>query len=117
MRIKQLEKLFQEYKKTHTQQVSENGESAVLYTKEDFHINKKQQTVYISNVGVIQINEINADLEQPDWIGFCVSGQNARIVMGTGNPYRDEYLDVLPVDNGMIVAIPNSLRVKFLKGK
>lgn len=118
MRAKQLENYFREYQLANPTPVEDEGVSAIIYTKEDFHVNTKQKTVYVKDIGVISTPDLSVGNELPDWVAICINPKEvelAQIVMGTGNPYVDEYRDVLPNSNGVIVAIPNSVRLKYLK--
>lgn len=115
MKDKQLENYFKEDQGIHPQQVSEDGYGAIIYSENYFHINAKQKTIYIKDLGVIPLEEMEENIEQPDWIAITNTGGVSNLVMGSGNPYSQEYADVLPTENGVVIAVPYSIMQKFLK--
>lgn len=109
MNKKQLENYFFEYQKQHEKTFPEEGDSAVIYNSKEFHINIKNKTIYINNLGIIPLPALDENMGLPDWVAITMQEAKNNLVMGTGNPYTSEYADVLPNENGIIVALPYSL--------
>lgn len=114
MNKKQLETHFFEYQKQHEKTLSEDGDSAVIYNNKEFHINKKNKTIYIDNLGIIPLPELEETIDMPDWVAITMQDGKNNLVMGSGNPYTEEYLDVFPNENGTIVALPYSILTRQL---
>lgn len=114
MNKKQLENYFFEYQKQHEKTFTEEGDSAVIYNSKEFHINIKNKTIYINNLGIIPLPQLEENMETPDWVAITIQEGKSNLVMGTGNPYTSEYVDVLPNENGIIVALPCSILTKQL---
>lgn len=116
MNIKKLEHYFNEYIKNNKKSVSEDGDTAILYAPEEFNINIKERTLYIKGIGVIPLPaEVKEEIGKPDWVAICVYSNEASVVMGSGNPYVSENIDVLPNDDGIIIAVPHSIQKKFFQ--
>lgn len=116
MKKKQLERHFLTYQSEKGAPVSDNGPSAVLYSREEFHINKKQGTLYIEGIGVVALPELAPNADQADWLALWQkNGIELDMALGVGNPFTEQYMEILPNNNGMIIAFPKSLLKKFMK--
>ena len=120
MRTKKLEKFFFDHNQANPVYAEDTGIGCVLYSSEEFHINFKQKTLYCKGVGVYPLPEI----EEPEagmieWVAIITeSGQEfIDIVMGDGNPYDEKYMDMLPNQNKVIIALPNSILMKSRRRK
>lgn len=109
MRTKKLEKYFKDHSILNPMVNQSSTVRCVLYSSDEFHINKKQKTLYIKGVGVSPLPEIE-ELFDIEWIALIehLDKEYADLVMGNGNPYDERYTALLPNENGIIVAIPNS---------
>jgi len=105
MRAKKLEKLFFDYmKEKNVADLPDDFKSATIYGTDEFHINFKQKTLYIKSLGIIELN-LETPVADIDWVG--ISPGDDKLSLGRGNPYHDEYKQMLPYFNGVILAIPN----------
>lgn len=115
MRTKKLEKYFMDYLQANPITAEDDGSGCVLYSSEEFHINHKQKTLYLKGIGVSPLPEIDEQEKfKVEWIGLIkhLDQEFADIVMGDGNPYQEKYSALLPHQNGVIIAVPNSVMMK-----
>lgn len=95
----------------------DDGTGCVIYSSEEFHINPKQKTLYLKGIGVSPLPEIEEQENfKVEWIALIkhLDQDFADIVMGDGNPYQEKYSALLPHQNGVIIAVPNSVMVSTM---
>lgn len=129
MKSKQLEKYFFDYQKTLIKRATE-VEGAVLLGEEEFHINAKNKTIFIKDMGILEyvpnpnVSGDGVNVAKEEWLALVkvkdASVPNASVIqyiVGSGNPYDDVYKAVLPTDDGRIIATPKTIIMQLLKSK
>lgn len=116
MKAKKLEKMYWQYLDQNRRYMPEMESGDLLcslYGEDEFHMNYKQSTLYVKNIGVLDLPEIEEQVKF-DWIGLIhYPGNQADLVFGLGNPYDLGNVDKLPTKNGCIMALPYALGVKL----
>lgn len=116
MKAKKLENLYWQYLDENREYMPEMQSGDLLcslYGQDEFHINYKQSTLYLKNLGVMDLPEIKEQINF-DWIGLIHYPDNqADLVFGLGSPYAPDNVDKLPTKNGCIMALPYALGMRL----
>lgn len=116
MKNKQLEKLFLEYV---TQLANENVDIQlkddevmwILFGEEDFHINRRNNTLYIKPIDILMkdiFTEEYIETGAIEWVAYQKDMLNLdnKITVGVDSPFSNPVLSTQVVDKFIVKAIP-----------
>lgn len=92
-------------------QVKEDEEMWLLFSEADFHINRKNNTLYLKPVDILIENIFKENLElegKVDWVAYQKNPLTLEHLMsvGTGNPFTNEALFSFINNKAVVRAIP-----------
>lgn len=109
MKSKQLIKEFLSYKQQMSflgnAQFAEDGEVAILYGTDQFKINFMNKTIKLTGLRPIPFAGAVSSIKC-DWIALIMCDGEWTATLGEGSPYSNEYINILPTKNGVIMAAP-----------
>lgn len=116
MKNKDLEKLFMQYINTIAvlginAQMSEDENAWILFGEEDFHLNKKNNTLYVKPFNHLMENIFPPhELENIvlDWVAFQENPETKEswLIVGPGNPFENEKLATIKNGISIVRAVP-----------
>lgn len=116
MKNKELEILFLTYLTDMTtnnvdMQVKEDEEMWLLFSEDDFHINRKNNTLYLKHIDILLQNIFKENLElegKVDWVAYQKNPLTLEHLMsvGTGNPFTNQALVSFVNNKALVKAIP-----------
>lgn len=125
MKNKKLENLFLEYMTDLSSenidiQLKEDEQMWLLFSEDDLHINRKNNTLYVKPVDVLMENIFNEDkvLEgQVDWVAYKKNALTLehQISVGLGNPFTSNALTSFMGNKRVVKAIPYQYAKKMHK--
>lgn len=125
MKNKKLTTLFLDYLTTLSQedtnsQAGEEDQMWLLFSEEDFHINRKNNTLYVKPVDVLIENIFKDDsieTAQIEWVGYQSNPLTLqhKITVGVDNPFTNYSLSSFVNNQSIIKAIPYRYAVKMHK--
>lgn len=116
MKNKQLEKLFLEYvnqlsNENADMQIKETEVMWVLFGEEDFHINRKTNTLYIKPIALLIKDIFTEEYISTgviEWVAYQKNMINleSKVTVGVNNPFINNSLATQNIDKFIVKAIP-----------
>jgi hypothetical protein len=67
----------------------------------------------------MEMPDLSEESQSSDWLAIWRKeevGDELDLALGLGNPYTELYHNMLPTINGIILAVPNTILSKVMKG-
>ena len=116
MKNKKLEKIFLDYVNTIAGygadvQATEDEEMWLLFAEEDFHVNKKMNTLYVKPIDVLIQNVFKPEIidrANPEWVAFQQNPLTLqdKITVGFDNPFMNPTLVTIKNGRSIVRAVP-----------
>lgn len=116
MKNKKLEQVFLDYVNSiagygSDAHASEDEEMWLLFAQEDFHVNKKMNTLYVKPIDVLIENVFKLeliDIAKPQWVAYQQNPLTLqdKITVGFDNPFMNPTLASMKNGRSIVRAVP-----------